>query len=98
MIQKALDSMILWTPNETEEIELELNAELWCRLGRVSIDQNTNQCTKIALYCAENAILMGDKKIKSRSYMQIPVTRLRWYSISECLYGESLFKLLDTKK
>lgn len=38
MIQKALDTMTLWRPNETEEIELELNAELWCRLGRVSID------------------------------------------------------------
>ena len=30
--------------------------------------------------------------------MHIPVTRLRWYSVSECLYGESLYKLLDTKK
>lgn len=30
--------------------------------------------------------------------MQIPVTRLRWYSVSECLYGEALYKLLDTKK
>ena len=38
------------------------------------------------------------EKIKSKSYMHIPVTRLRWYSVSECLYGESLYKLLDTKK
>jgi hypothetical protein len=53
MIQKALDVMNTWTPSETEEIELELNAELWCRLGRVAIDQNSNTFTKIALYCAE---------------------------------------------
>jgi len=26
----------------------------------------------------------------------IPVTRLRWYSVAESLYGEALFKLLDT--
>lgn len=26
------------------------------------------------------------------------MTRLRWYSVSECLYGEALYKLLDTKK
>jgi len=44
------------------------------------------------------AIQNGDKKIKSKNYMQIPVTRLRWYSVSECLYGEALYKLLDTKK
>lgn len=38
MIQKAMDALGLWTPNEQEEIELELNAELWCRLGRSAID------------------------------------------------------------
>ena len=88
----------MWMPNEHEEIELELNAELWCRLGRLAIDQNSNAFTKIALYCAEMAINNGDKKIKNKKYMQIPVTRLRWYSVSECLYGEALYKLLDTKK
>jgi hypothetical protein len=38
MIQKAMDALALWAPNEHEEIELELNAELWCRLGRLAID------------------------------------------------------------
>lgn len=98
MIQKAMDALAVWVPNEQEEIELELNAELWCRLGRSAIDQNTNAFVKIALYCAEMAIQNGDQKIKSKSYMRIPVTRLRWYSVSECLYGEALYKLLDTKK
>lgn len=37
MIQKALDTLNLWQPNEQEEIELELNVELWCRLGRLAI-------------------------------------------------------------
>jgi hypothetical protein len=98
MIQKAMDALALWTPDEQEEIELELNAELWCRLGRSAIDQDTNAFVKIALYCAEMAIQNGDQKIKSKNYMRIPVTRLRWYSVSECLYGEALYKLLDTKK
>jgi len=56
MIQKAMDSLAMWTPNEQEEIELELNAELWCRLGRSAIDQNSNSFIKIALYCAESAM------------------------------------------
>ena len=98
MVQKAMDSLAMWSPDEQEEIELELNAELWCRLGRLAIDQDSNASTKIALYCAEMAIQNGDQKIKSKNYMQIPVTRLRWYSVSECLYGEALYKLLDTKK
>jgi hypothetical protein len=98
MIHKGKDTLEMWSPNEQEEIELELNAELWCRLGRAAIEQGTNDFIKIALYCAEMAIKNGDAKIKQKQYLQIPVTRLRWYSVSECLYGESLYKLLDTKK
>lgn len=37
LIQKALDAMNNWQPNEQEEIDLELNVELWCRLGRLAI-------------------------------------------------------------
>lgn len=55
-----------WTPNEQEEIDLELNAELWCRLGRASINLDTNQNTKIALFCAEMAIASADSKIKDK--------------------------------
>lgn len=98
MIQKAMEALALWVPDEQEEIELELNAELWCRLGRSAIDQGTNAFVKIALYSAEMAMQNGDNKIKTRQYGNIPVTRLRWYSVSECLYGEALYKLLDTKK
>jgi hypothetical protein len=42
MIQKALDALNMWVTNEQEEIELELNVELWCRLGRLAMNQNTN--------------------------------------------------------
>ena len=97
-IQKAMEALAMWSPNEQEEIELELNAELWCRLGRLAIGQHSNAFTKIALYCAEMAIQSGDTRIKRREYLTIPVTRLRWYSVAECLYGEALYSLLDTKK
>ena len=97
-ITKALDTLGGWQPDEQEEIELELNAELWCRLGRLSIEQGDNKHTKIGLFCAEQAIQSADSKAKNKEYFNIPVTRLRWYSVSECLYGESLYKLLDTKK
>jgi hypothetical protein len=55
-----METLAMWIPDEQEEIELELNAELWCRLGRSSIDQETNAFIKIALYCAEMAITNGD--------------------------------------
>jgi len=55
-----------WHPNEQEEIELELNVELWCRLGRLAISQKTNAMQKIALYCADVAIKNGDEKARSR--------------------------------
>ena len=98
MIQKAMETLSMWSPQESEEIELELNAELWCRLGRTAIEQKTNAFTKVALFCAEQAIQSADKKIKNKQYLLIPVTRLRWYSVSESLYGEALNNLLDTKK
>ena len=37
-IQKAMEVLTSWQPDEQEEIELELSAELWCRLGRLAID------------------------------------------------------------
>lgn len=86
----------MWVPNEQEEIELELNVELWCRLGRLAMNQNTNAQFKVALYCADAALRNGDQKAKSKKYDLIPMTRLRWYSVAEALYGEALYKLLDT--
>lgn len=88
----------MWSPNQQEEIELEMNAELWCRLGRLASNQNSIQFTKISLYCAQQCLSNGDEKLKSQQYQQIPITRLRWYAVAESLYGEALYKLLDTQK
>lgn len=72
--------------------------ELWCRLGRLAINQATPAMYKVALYCADTSLKNGDSKIANKQYLQIPVTRLRWYSVAEALYGEALYKLLDTQK
>lgn len=85
----------MWSPNNQEEIELELNAELWCRLGRLACNFNTNPLIKIALYCSESCLKNADDKLKNKQYSQIPITRLRWYAVAECLYGETLQKLID---
>jgi hypothetical protein len=53
---------------------------------------------KIALYCADASLKNGDAKAKQKLYLQIPVTRLRWYAVAEALYGEALYRLLDTQK
>lgn len=56
----------MWSPNTAEEIELELNAELWCRLGRLAINVNTNPMIKIGLYAADMVFKNGDDKIKDK--------------------------------
>jgi hypothetical protein len=68
MVTKAMESLNLWTPNPLEEIELELNVELWCRLGRLACNMNTNPMTKISLYCAETALKNADDKAKKKQY------------------------------
>ena len=77
---------------------MELNVELWCRLGRLAINQNTNAMFKVALYCADVAIKNADSKARNRKFAQIPTTRLRWYAVAEALYGEALYLLLDKEK
>lgn len=68
MIQKAVDNLNMWIPSENEEIELELNVELWCRLGRLAINQGTPAMYKVALYCADTSLKNGDNKCKQKLY------------------------------
>ena len=66
LVTKAMESLNMWSPNQHEEIELELNVELWCRLGRLACNMNTNPMSKISLYCAESALKNGDDKAKNK--------------------------------
>jgi hypothetical protein len=50
MIKDAMEKLTPWKPNDKEEIELELHAEMWCRLGRLALMLKTTQGSKIALY------------------------------------------------
>lgn len=56
-------------PSEQEEIELEMNVELWCRLGRLAIVQNNPAMFKIALYSADAGLKNGDSKARQKLYM-----------------------------
>ena len=93
-----METLNTWQPNQQEEIELELNAELWCRLGRLAININTNAAIKIGLFCAESCFNNACTNFKGKKFNSIPTTRLRWYAVAESLYGEALYKLLDTQK
>jgi hypothetical protein len=99
-IKKAMETLTVWTPCENEEIELELHAELWCKLGRLACDVGTNAMVKVALYCAETVMKgVGKSSVKqAKDLSTIPPTRLRWYAVAETLNGESIAKLVDTEK
>ena len=97
-IKKAMEVLSTWQPNDIEEVELELHAELWCRLGRLAIMCKRNDQYKVALFCAEQS-LNGVKKVReSNKRDKVPVTRMGWYAVAESIYGESLFNLIDESK
>lgn len=93
-----MEVLSTWQPNDIEEVELELHAELWCRLGRLAIMCKRNDQYKVALFCAEQS-LNGVKKVReSNKRDKVPITRMRWYAVAESIYGESLFNLIDESK
>ena len=96
MIKEAMEKLTPWNPNDKEEIELELHCELWCRLGRLAIMLKSTQGAKIALFCADNA-LNGVEAVKKQMAKidKVPKTRIRWYSVAEGLFGESIGGLID---
>lgn len=94
MIKDAMDKLNHWNPNDKEEIELELHAELWCRLGRLAIMLKSTEGSKIALFCADK-VLNGVEKVKKQNKDKVPTTRLRWYAVGEGLFGEAIAGLVD---
>ena len=93
-----METLAPWNPVDTEEVELELHAELWCKLGRSASACKINEMHKISLFCAETA-LNGVPKVRDNiKKTKIPMTRMRWYAVAESLYGESLNNLVDETK
>jgi len=65
LLPKAMDALNDWMPNNKEEVELELNAELWCRLGRIALALKQ---PKVALFTAESALKNGDPRVLKKDY------------------------------
>ena len=68
LLQKTMETLNTWIPNQLEEIELELNAELWCRLGRLAININTNASIKTGLFSAEQCLNNACAHYKKKAF------------------------------
>ena len=88
-LKKANTLLQGWAVNETDESELILHAEMWCKLGRQTFE--ALELNKLALVCAQRALSYKEKG-------QSKQRRLSWYSVAEFLYGEVLVQLIDEKK
>jgi hypothetical protein len=80
-IVKCFEGLDAWKPNEQDESELELHAELWVKLARLASNEDNSKMLKYALRCSEKAL--AQSKLGDAS--TIPSNRLRWYSLAEFL-------------
>lgn len=92
MIKKCFETLRSWSAKENDETELELHAELWARLARLSLNEESITMLKYSLRCVENSLSL----LNPNSDLQgIPSSRLRWYSLAEYLYSENLLRMLN---
>lgn len=56
MIKKCFETLRTWSAKENDETELELHAELWARLARLSLNEESITMLKYSLRCVENSI------------------------------------------
>jgi len=66
---------------------LELHAEIWTRFARLALNEDNSQMSKFSLRAVESALSLNKGNV--------PSTRIRWYSLAEHLYSETLLKLLN---
>lgn len=92
LIKKSFENLESWKPREKDETELELHAELWARLARLAINEDNISMHKYALRCVEYSLSFLEETPELGS---IPSNRLRWYSLAEFLYSESLLKIAN---
>lgn len=64
-----------------------MHAEIWTRFARLALNEDNSQMSKYSLN-AVNSALLYNKDI-------VPTTRIRWYSLAEHIYGETLLRLLN---
>jgi hypothetical protein len=94
LIKECFKSLSSWKARDNDETDLELHAELWTKLSKLSLNDQSIQMYKYSLRCVENALSMLNEEIDLSS---IPTNRLRWYSLAEYLYSETLCKMINTE-
>lgn len=81
--------METWKSKDNDETELELYSELWTRLSRLALNENNMLMNKYSLKALENSLSKVPEDLQ-----KVPVNRLRWYSLAEYLYSETLLKMM----
>ncbi|KAL4435549.1 hypothetical protein ABPG74_020325 [Tetrahymena malaccensis] len=92
LIKKCFETLRTWQAKENDETELELHAELWARLARLSLNEENIMMLKYSLRCVENSLSLLNPNTDLQG---IPSSRLRWYSLAEYLYSENLLRMLN---
>ncbi|EAR90704.2 hypothetical protein TTHERM_00705200 (macronuclear) [Tetrahymena thermophila SB210] len=92
LIKKCFETLRTWQAKENDETELELHAELWARLARLSLNEESITMLKYSLRCVENSLSLLNPNTDLQG---IPSSRLRWYSLAEYLYSENLLRMLN---
>lgn len=92
LVEECFKSLSEWKIRENDETDLELHAELWTRLSKLALNDKNTQMYKYSLSCVENTLSMLGSDVDMTS---IPTNRLRWYSLAEYLYAETLCKMVN---
>ena len=68
-----------------------MHSELWARLARLALNEEVPLMYKYSLRCVENSLSLNT----SNDLQSVPPSRLRWYSLAEYLYSETLMRMLS---
>jgi hypothetical protein len=94
LIKRCFKSLEGWKARENDETDLELHAELWTKLSKLALNDKNILMWKYSLRSVENALSMLSNDV---DLFSIPTNRLRWYSIAEYLYAETLCNMVNSE-
>lgn len=83
-----------WLPNAEDETDLELHVELWTKLANLCMNDESLRMSKLALFCAENALRYAEDDDQNNS-LNVSIVRLRWYSIADFLYSRAISRIIE---
>ena len=93
VIKKGIETLKTWEFSVVDEDDLEMSAELWCKLARLSLTC-VPPLTDLAIESSQKATMAGNDKIDTS---KAPPTRQRWYSLSKALLGEAVASTAKVK-